>query len=94
MMGVIILNGFVLTCLHADQPRWLDETDYVSGIVFQVLYSLMVILMTAMTPPVYLEDLWNRFDVAIVIAGVIELSDRGRSWIAVPARSGSCGCSN
>ena len=85
MMGVIILNGFVLTCLHADQPRWLDETDYISGIVFQVLYCAeVVILMTAMTPPVYLEDPWNRFDVAIVIAGVIELSVPGDApWIAV-----------
>ena len=55
MMGVIMLNGFVLTCLHADQPRWLDETDYISGICFQVLYCAeVVILMTAMTPKVYL----------------------------------------
>ena len=85
MMGVIMLNGFVLTCLHADQPRWLDETDYISGICFQVLYCAeVVILMTAMTPKVYLEDPWNRFDVAIVIAGVIELAVPGDApWIAV-----------
>ena len=85
MMGVIILNGFVLTCLHADQPGWLDETDYISGIVFQALYCVeVVILMTAMTPLVYLEDPWNRFDVAIVFAGVIELSVPGDApWIAV-----------
>ena len=82
MMGVIILNGFVLTCLHADQPRWLDETR---SSAWWVLYCAeVVILMTAMTPPVYLEDPWNRFDVAIVIAGVIELSVPGDApWIAV-----------
>jgi hypothetical protein len=85
MMGVIVLNGFVLTCLHADQPRWLDETEYISGIAFQILYCAeVVILMTAMTPSIYLEDPWNRFDVAIVAAGALELSVPGDApWLAV-----------
>ena len=85
MMGVIVLNGFALMCLHADQPGWLDDTDYISGIIFQILYCMeVVVLMTAMTPLVYLEDPWNRFDIAIVIAGVIELSVPGDApWIAV-----------
>jgi|TARA_B110000967_G_scaffold29086_1_gene27240 hypothetical protein len=70
MMGVIVLNGFALMCLHADQPGWLDDTDYISGIIFQILYcGEVVILVTAMTPVVYWEDPWNRFDIFIVVAG-------------------------
>ena len=84
MMGVICLNGFLLCCIHADQPAWLSLTDYVSGIIFQTLYCAeVVILMTAMGPSTYIEDPWNRFDLFIVIAGVIELSVPGDApWLA------------
>ena len=85
MMGVICLNGFLLCCIHADQPAWLSLTDYVSGIIFQTLYCAeVVILMTAMGPSTYIEDPWNRFDLFIVVAGVIELSVPGDApWVAV-----------
>ena len=85
MMGVIMLNGFVLMCIHADQPGWLDEVDFITSILFQVLYCFeVIILMTAMKPMTYLEDPWNRFDLAIVVAGFIELVvDGDAPWIAV-----------
>ena len=85
MMGVIILNGFVLMCIHADQPGWLDEVDYITGIVFQAIYCVeVIILMIAMAPRTYLEDPWNRFDLAIVVAGFFELVVPGDApWIAV-----------
>ena len=85
MMGAIILNSFVLMCIHADQPGWLDEVDYITGIVFQAIYCVeVIILMIAMAPRTYLEDPWNRFDLAIVVAGFFELVvPRDAPWIAV-----------
>ena len=106
MMGVIMLNGFVLMCIHADQPGWMDDVDYYSGICFQTIYCFeVVVLMSAMTPELYLADPWCRFDLMIVMAGVVELSVPGDAGFVAVLRtfvssacsrssraSRSCGC--
>ena len=88
MMGVIMLNGFVLMCIHADQPGWMDDVDYYSGICFQTIYCFeVVVLMSAMTPELYLADPWCRFDLMIVMAGVVELSVPGDAGFVAVLRT-------
>ena len=88
MMGVIMLNGFALMCIHADQPGWMDDVDFYSGICFQTIYCFeVVVLMTAMTPEAYLSDPWCRFDLVIVAAGVVELSVPGDAGFVAVLRT-------
>jgi hypothetical protein len=81
---VILCNTVVMASLHYGQPEWWTVSLEVLDIIFTALYFLEALLrFCAQTPRWFYRDVWNLFDVTIVVISIIGIALRSRSAAVV-----------